>query len=64
MDLSAARRRMRADKNATLKAQLGWLEETGFESVAYNYDDHCFAVYNGRKPMTISNVRGKDETHE
>lgn len=48
-DLGAALQRMRADKNATLKAQLGWMEETGFESVACNYDDHCFAVYNGRK---------------
>lgn len=64
VDLSAALNRMRADKNATLKAQLGWMEETGFESVACNYDDHCFAVYNGRKPTTINTVRGKDQAHE
>lgn len=55
---------MRADKNATLKAQLGWLEETGFESVAHNYDDHCFAVYNGRKPTDMDIVKGKDESNE
>ena len=63
-DLVAALRRMRADKNSTLKAQLGWLEETGFERVAYNYDDNRFAVYNGRKPTTISDVKGKDQAHE
>lgn len=63
-DLSAALQRMRADKNATLKAQLGWMEEAGFESVACNYADHRFAVYNGRKPANTDVGKGKDEAHE
>ena len=48
-DLAAALARMRADRNATLAAQLGWLEEAGFEEVGCSYKDHRFAVYNGRK---------------
>ena len=48
-DLQSARARMRADRNATLGAQLGWLEEAGFEEVGCSYRDHRFAVYNGRK---------------
>jgi tRNA (cmo5U34)-methyltransferase len=48
-DLSAALSRMRADRNATLRAQLGWLAQTGFEAVRCAYTDHRFAVYGGRK---------------
>lgn len=48
-DLAAALSRMRADRNATLRAQLGWLEEAGFENVRSAYKDHRFAVYGGRK---------------
>jgi tRNA (cmo5U34)-methyltransferase len=48
-DLAAAFRRMRADKSATLKAQLRWLEEARFESVECRREDHRFAVYSGRK---------------
>jgi tRNA (cmo5U34)-methyltransferase len=48
-DLSAALARMRADRNATLQAQLEWLAETGFEAVRCAYTDHRFAVYCGRK---------------
>jgi tRNA (cmo5U34)-methyltransferase len=48
-DLAAALSRMRADRNATLQAQLGWLAETGFEAVRCAYTDHRFAVYGGRK---------------
>ncbi len=48
-DLAAAFRRMRADKSATLKAQLRWLEEARFESVECRREDHRFAVYGGRK---------------
>jgi tRNA (cmo5U34)-methyltransferase len=48
-DLGAALARMRADQNATLRAQLGWLAETGFEAVRCAYEDHRFAVYGGRK---------------
>jgi tRNA (cmo5U34)-methyltransferase len=48
-DLSAALSRMRADRNASLRAQLEWLAETGFESVRCAYTDHRFAVYGGRK---------------
>lgn len=48
-DLAAALTRMRADRNATLKAQLRWLEDAGFEEVGSPYRNHGFAVYNGRK---------------
>jgi tRNA (cmo5U34)-methyltransferase len=48
-DLTAALSRMRADRNATLQAQLGWLAETGFDAVRCAYADHMFAVYGGRK---------------
>ena len=48
-DLAAALLRMRADRNATLSSQLGWLEEAGFGSVRCAYRDHRFAVYGGRK---------------
>ena len=48
-ELAAAFRRMRADKNATLGAQLRWLEEAGFEGVGCARRDHRFAVYAGRK---------------
>ena len=48
-DLDAALSRMRADKNASLGEQLGWLGEAGFEGVGCRYKDHRFAVYNGRK---------------
>ena len=48
-DLDAALARMRADRNATLGTQLGWLEDAGFEEVRCSYKDHRFAVYNGRK---------------
>lgn len=50
-DLAAAFRRMRADKSATLKAQLRWLEEAGFEDVECRREDHRFAVYRGRKKV-------------
>ena len=48
-DLDAALSRMRADRNATLRAQLGWLVEAGFGAVRCAYKDHRFAVYGGRK---------------
>lgn len=50
-DLAAAFRRMRADKSATLKAQLRWLEEAGFDDVECRREDHRFAVYSGRKKV-------------
>ena len=58
-DLDAALARMRADRNATLGAQLGWLKEAGFEEVGCSYRDHRFAVYNGRKGHENSDD-GKD----
>ena len=58
-DLAAALSRMRADRNATLEAQLGWLGEAGFEEVGCRYKDHRFAVYDGRKGYGISE-NGKD----
>ena len=48
-NLADALARMRADKNATLEAQMSWLAEVGFESVCCVYKDHRFAVYGGRK---------------
>ena len=59
-DLAAAFRRMRADKSATLEAQLRWLEEAGFEGVGCAHKDHRFAVYGGRKPHEDS-YNGKEE---
>jgi len=52
-DLAAAVSRMRADRNATLGAQLLWLGEAGFEGIGCRYKDHRFAVYNGRKGYGI-----------
>ncbi len=58
-DLDAALARMRADRNATLGAQLGWLGEAGFEEVECRYKNYRFAVYNGRKGHENSDD-GKD----
>jgi tRNA (cmo5U34)-methyltransferase len=58
-DLTAALSRMRADRNATLGAQLGWLGEAGFEEIGCRYRDHRFAVYNGKKGYE-SSKNGKD----
>lgn len=58
-DLAAALSRMRADRNATLGAQLGWLGEAGFEEIGCRYRDHRFAVYNGMKGHE-SSENGKD----
>ena len=52
-DVAAAVSRMRADRNATLGAQLLWLGEAGFEGIGCRYKDHRFAVYNGRKGYGI-----------
>ena len=59
-DLDATLARMRADRNATLPAQLAWLEEAGFERVRCAYKDHRFAVYGGRKGHGNSDD-GEDE---
>ena len=59
-DLSAALARMKADKNATLEAQMGWLREAGFGSVESSYEDCRFAVYGGRKGKR----RRKEVTHD
>ena len=59
-DLALALARMRADKNATLKAQLGWLEGAGFESVRCAYTDHRFAVYGGRKGHKRVDSKGEE----
>ena len=48
-DISAALTRMKADKNATLEAQLMWLREAGFKEVACHYEDRRFVVYSGSK---------------
>jgi tRNA (cmo5U34)-methyltransferase len=59
-DLAAALLRMRADRNATLDAQLGWLEEAGFEQTSHRCKDHRFAVYGGKKGYEDSED-GKDD---
>jgi tRNA (cmo5U34)-methyltransferase len=59
-DLAAALLRMRADRNVTLGAQLGWLGEAGFEDIGCRYKDHRFAVYGGKKGHVISEG-GKDD---
>ena len=56
-DLSSARTRMRADKNATLEAQLGWLEGAGFGAVNCVHRHHRFAVYGGVKRRASSDNR-------
>lgn len=48
-DLDAALERMRADRTATLAAQLGWLREAGFSDVRCAFQDERFAVYTGRR---------------
>jgi hypothetical protein len=45
---------MRADRNATLSAQLVWLREAGFEGVECRYRDHRFVVYGGKKGYEVS----------
>ena len=60
-DLAAAFRRMRADKNATLEAQLRWLGEAGFVDVGRLYEDHRFAVYGGRKGGDLIGGKEGDE---
>ena len=59
-DLAAALLRMRADRNATLGAQLVWLREAGFGEVGCRYKDHRFAVYSGKKGYEDTED-GKDE---
>jgi tRNA (cmo5U34)-methyltransferase len=60
-DLAAALLRMRADRNATLAEQLGWLEEAGFEGVGCRYKDHRFAVYGGKKEHEDSEGGKEDD---
>ena len=59
-DLDAALSRMRADRNATLREQLGWLVEVGFGAVHCAYRDNRFAVYGGRKGRENAG-KGKDK---
>jgi tRNA (cmo5U34)-methyltransferase len=59
-DLDAALARMKADKNATLEAQMAWMREAGFRSVEHKYEDGRFAVYGGRK----GERRRKEVTHD
>jgi len=48
-ELAAALERIRADKNATLKAQFAWMQEAGFRDIACDYENKRFVVYRGRK---------------
>lgn len=66
-DLTASLERIEQDKNATLKSQLAWLEEAGFEEVDCPYKNHRFAVYGGRKsrktvPIDTRAYDGEDST--
>ena len=66
-DLAASLERIEQDKNATLKSQLAWLEEAGFEEVDCPYKNHRFAVYGGRKsrktvPIDTRAYDGEDST--
>ena len=66
-DLAASLERIEHDKNATLKSQLAWLEEAGFEEVDCPYKNHRFAVYGGRKsrktvPIDTRAYDGEDST--
>lgn len=48
-DLADSLERQKQDRNATLRSQMAWLAEAGFEAVESVYQDHRFAVYGGRK---------------
>ena len=48
-ELADALQRMKADREARLSDQMRWLEEASFAKVRGDYEDHCFAVYTGRK---------------
>jgi tRNA (cmo5U34)-methyltransferase len=53
-ELAGALQRMKADMEAKLDEQMRWLEEAGFTGVRSEYEDHCFAVYTGRKrPLRV-----------
>lgn len=60
-DLAASLERIKQDKNATLEAQLAWLEEAGFEEVDCPYKNHRFAAYGGRKPRKQQTFSGSGE---
>jgi hypothetical protein len=47
--MKAAPYGMKAVEHATLRAQMTWLEEAGFEEVECCYENNRFAVYGGRK---------------
>ena len=57
-ELAAALVRMKADKNATLGAQMGWLADAGFGSVSSFYEDGRFAVYGGMKGKRRKETNG------
>ena len=59
-DLAAAFARMKADRNATLEAQIRWLMDTGFGAVRCSYRNHRFAVYGGGKGRENVGRNGKD----
>jgi tRNA (cmo5U34)-methyltransferase len=48
-DPKAASPRMEAVEEATLREQMAWLREAGFEEVECYYENNRFAVYGGRK---------------
>lgn len=59
-EISAALKRMKEDRSATLRTQLRWMEEAGFEAVGCEYEDHGFAVYNGKKPKRVLSTERTD----
>lgn len=59
-DLAAALTRMKADRNATLEAQLRWLADADFGAVRCAYHNHRFAVYGASKVRENSGNNRKD----
>lgn len=63
-DLADSLERQKQDRNATLKDQIAWLAEAGFEAVESVYGDHRFAVYSGRKAASSGTESTERITHE
>lgn len=63
-DLADSLERQKQDKNATLRSQMTWLAEAGFETVESVYGDHRFAVYSGRKATSSGTESTERITHE
>ncbi len=58
-ELAAALERIRADKNATLKAQLAWMRDAGFRDIACDYENKTLRGLPGPQGGTEI-IYGKD----